>query len=216
MPPRGRPARSAMSSPSFEWLPAAAHSIENFGSNSNQVSRTQRPRRSRCSIKSKSAVSQPQSRSSAPYSSRSPTPPGGVWTSVRSSRDRHTPLNDYLPLPHPVGCHDARRAAKRARLWGRSAPRRRPKGGEERRVPAPRFVVQRGGRGGERGIRTLGRLLTYARLASGRGCPHRPVLGLRPARFLPPPNSVLAAEAAAARGMEGGRRGEARLRHSQE
>ncbi len=33
------------------------------------------------------------------------------------------------------------------------------------------------------------------------GCPHRPVLGLRPARFLPPPNSVLATEAAAARGM---------------
>lgn len=27
-----------------------------------------------------------------------------------------------------------------------------------------------------RGIRTLGRLLTYIRLASGRGCPHRPVL----------------------------------------
>ena len=31
-----------MPSSSFEWLPAAAHSIENFGSNSNQVSRTQR------------------------------------------------------------------------------------------------------------------------------------------------------------------------------
>ena len=80
-----------------------------------------------------------------------------------------TPSNDYLPQPHPFGCHEARRAAAkpRARLWGRSAPRRRPKGGEERRVPTPRFVEQRGGSSGERGIRTLGRLLTYVRLASG-------------------------------------------------
>ncbi len=43
----------------------------------------------------------------------------------------------------------------------------------------------------------------------GLGCPHGPVLALRAARFLPPPNSVLASAAAAARGMEGGRRGAA-------
>ncbi len=57
----------------------------------------------------------------------------------------------------------------RARLWGRSAPRRRPTGGEERRVPTPRFVEQRGGNlAAEReGFEPLGRLLTYVRLASG-------------------------------------------------
>ena len=63
----------------------------------------------------------------------------------------------------PAPNHEVSRAsAKRGRgarehgLGGRSAPRRRPKGGEERRVPPPRFVVQRGGNfSGEGGIRTL-------------------------------------------------------------
>ena len=43
--------------------------------------------------------------------------------------------NDYLPLPHPFGCHEARRAAAkpRARLWGRSAPR--SPAGEDGRAP---------------------------------------------------------------------------------
>ena len=47
--------------------------------------------------------------------------------------------------------------------------RRRAAGaaGEHRRVPPSLTVVMRGGRSGERGIRTLGRLLTYVRLASG-------------------------------------------------
>ena len=70
-------------------------------------------------------------------------------------------------------------AQRRSREHGFGGGRRRAAGaaGEHRRVPPSLTVVMRGGSSGERGIRTLGRLLTYVRLASGRGCPHRPVLG---------------------------------------
>ena len=57
-------------------------------------------------------------------------------------------------------------------------------------MPLSLTVKQRGGRSGERGIRTLGRLLTYVRSGVPPPSSARP---FGPARFLPPPNSVLAA-----------------------
>jgi len=117
---------------------------------------------------------------------RSARPPAGVESCQREQR---------RSAIHRQTTTSPSRAQRRSREHGFGGGRRRAAGeaGEHRRVPTPRFVVQRGGSCGERGIRTLGRLLTYVRLASGWGCPHRPVLALRAARFLPPPNSVLAA-----------------------
>jgi len=117
------------------------------------------------------------------------TPAGGCGVRARAaplSSGRLTTHNDYLRQPHPFGYREARHAAE-----GEHALT--PRGSSAARSTRVR------------GARRL-RFLTYVRLASGLGCPHRPVLALRAARFLPPPYSVLAAEAAAARGMEGGRR----------
>jgi hypothetical protein len=59
------------------------------------------------------------------------------------------------------------RAQRSEHGFGGGRRRAAAEGCEHRRVPPPRFVEQRGGSCGERGIRTLGRLLTYVRLASG-------------------------------------------------
>ena len=131
------------------------------------------------------------------------TPAGGRG----AVQSRATPTQRYIAqrLPPPA----ARSGEAASTVSGGGRRRAAREASEHRRVPPALSDSERGGSCGERGIRTLGRLLTYVRLASGRGCPHRPVLAAEAAaaRFLPPPNAVLAAEAAAARGVEGGRRG---------
>jgi len=110
---------------------------------------------------------------------RGPNAIVGAHAVLRPAAERQAPQ-----LPPPAAPLRVTRSAARSPKCEHAPTRprggrRRAAGaaGEHRRVPPSLTVVMRGGRSGERGIRTLGRLLTYVRLASGRGCPHRPVLG---------------------------------------
>src|SRR6187431_2542672 len=73
---------------------------------------------------------------------RSTHPPGRGAVTAGPRPSAAKTHNDYLPQPHPFGCHEARRAASEGsehaltRPRGRSAPRRRPKGQQ----PAPGWL----------------------------------------------------------------------------
>jgi hypothetical protein len=117
---------------------------------------------------------------------------GGAGPCPRVQRDRHTTLNDYLPQPRAAA---KPRARTRGEVGGAQPAKRASTDGCQRRSP------------------TLSEGAAAER--EGLSCPApssaRP---FGPARFLPPPNSVLAAAAAAARGMGEARRFQSAARTS--